>query len=299
MLQPRKHAPSLQEFAIAARCTQWSPHLRSKDLLAVGADFGVTLLQRVEGAAWQVGRGWQDDSFSTRWKLKTLHTYTFGTAVKQVAFSPACTPSNVVMAASCADHSIQLISGESTLRLGGVSGHSKSIYGLDVVETEEGTTVASTGGDRVLIIWQQEIPTTFALKSVGVSVHFHPENTPQILVCEETGAIRVLDWETSSWLVSIYSGPAVTYVDYLCNAVWLTASKVAAVSRQGEWRVWDIGHIRGSLNTQPLYSGRIGDRCRRLIPNPDTESQFIVVGSRTVWLLDLALDGEPTQRRPR
>ena len=122
--------------------------------------------------------------------------------------------------------------------MGGTSGHRSFINDVDSIihpnaagrlthpPTNEDLVIATAGDDNTLIIWQWNedsgiVPIAYSLSSPGVSVGFCKHFTRRLVVAEEEGTIRILDWlasdearissagtggSTTLWLLNIQYG---------------------------------------------------------------------------------------------
>ena len=186
--------------------------------------------------------------------------------------------------------------------LGGTSGHRSFINDIDSIihpnistkldsssaPSNEDLVIATVGDDNTLIIWQfQEesgiVPIAYSLSSAGVAVEFCKHFERRLVVAEEEGTIRILDWLASDdarvtsasgtgsgagstlWLLNIHMGVGLSMgVDgYLVNAEWCgddvdgEGGRIVAVTKGGEWAVWDLSRIEGGGRTVPIERGQV------------------------------------------
>ena len=164
--------------------------------------------------------------------------------------------------------------------------HPNAAERLTQSPTNEDLVIATVGDDNTLIVWQWNddvgvVPVAYSLSSPGVSVGFCKHFTRRLLVAEEEGTIRILDWLASDdarvtsssgvgggvtlWLLNIHFGLGLSMgVDgLLASAEWCSDSvdgeggRIAAVTRGGEWAVWDLTKIEGGGRTIPVERGQI------------------------------------------
>jgi WD40 repeat protein len=182
--------------------------------------------------------------------------------------------------------------------LGGTSGHRSFINDVDSIihpnaaerlthsPTNEDLVVATVGDDNTLIVWQWSddavvVPVAYSLSSPGVSVGFCKHFTRRLLVAEEEGTIRILDWLASDdgrvmsssgvgggvtlWLLNIHMGLGLSMgvEGLLAGAEWCSDSvdgeggRIVAVTKGGEWAVWDLTRIEGGGRTIPVERGQV------------------------------------------
>jgi len=221
--------------------------------------------------------------------------------------------------------------------LGGTSGHSSFINDIDSIihpnaegrltspPTNEDLVIATVGDDNTLIIWQWQepdsgpIPITYPLSSPGVSVNFCKHFSRRLLVAEEEGTIRILDWLASDdaraassgnggstlWLLNIYMGAGLSMgVDGLmASAEWCgddvdgEGGRIVGITKGGEWAVWDLTRIEGGGRTIPVERGQVihanNVTCIRSHPS---ESSLFAIGSKATYeapavhIVDLTLE---------
>ncbi|KAL2913389.1 ATP-dependent DNA/RNA helicase [Polyrhizophydium stewartii] len=144
-----------------------------------------------------------------------------------------------------------------------------------------GRFVASVSDDRTCHVWRiheptsgdeaDQFPIVIKLKARGVSVRWNHKLSKQIMIGESSGAIRILDIETHSWLFSVFqpdkSGPEALLrsVDWNPHDPNLFG---AVVGRR--WFVWNMnGQLAMHL---PEHSGEahpeMGNRFRWCISDP-------------------------------
>jgi WD40 repeat protein len=221
--------------------------------------------------------------------------------------------------------------------LGGTSGHSSFVNDIDSIihpnasgrltspPTDEDLVIATVGDDNTLIIWQWQdnesgpIPITYPLSSAGVSVNFCRHFTRRLLVAEEEGMIRILDWLANDdarasssggavstvWLLDVYMGVGLSMgVDgFMASAEWCgddvdgEGGRFVAVTKGGEWAVWDLTRIEGGGRTIPVEKGQVihaaNTRCIRSHPS---EPSLFAIGSKATYdasalhIVDLTLE---------
>jgi hypothetical protein len=184
---------------------------------------------------------------------------------------------------------------QSTL-LGGTSGHRSFINDVDSIihpnastrvshpPTNEDLVIATVGDDNTLIVWQHTedvgvVPIAYSLSSRGVAVGFCKHFARRVMVAEEEGTIRVLDWLASDdarvhsssggggtlWLLNIYMGVGLSMgVDgFMASAEWCgedvdgEGGRIVGITKGGEWAVWDLGRIEGGGRTIPVERGQV------------------------------------------
>jgi hypothetical protein len=181
--------------------------------------------------------------------------------------------------------------------LGGTSGHRSFINDIDSIVhpnaegrlvgplTNEDLVIATVGDDNTLIVWQWHddagvVPVTYSLTSPGISVNFCKHFTRRLLVGEEEGTIRLLDWLASDdarvtsssggggstlWLLNIFMGVGLSMgIDgFLASAEWCgydidgEGGRIVGITKGGEWAVWDLGRIEGGGRTVPVERGQV------------------------------------------
>jgi hypothetical protein len=178
--------------------------------------------------------------------------------------------------------------------LGGTSGHRAHINDIDSIlhpgatgstsqSNNEELVIATTGDDNTLIIWQWDetgllVPTAYSLTSPGVSVGFCKHFARRLVVAEEEGVIRLLDWLASDdarvttagggstlWLLNVHVGVGLSMgVDgLLASAEWCgddvdgEGGRIVGITRGGEWAVWDLSKIEGGGRTIPVERGQV------------------------------------------
>jgi hypothetical protein len=216
-------------------------------------------------------------------------------------FSPS-SESNVTLITLSSDFTARMIhfpstGGTSLDSLGGTSGHRSFINDVDSIvhpnaagrlthpPTNEDLVIATVGDDNTLIIWQWNEdsridPIAYSLSSPGVSVGFCKHFTRRLIVAEEEGTIRVLDWlagdearissagnggSTTLWLLNIYMGVGLSLGTdgFLASAEWCgddvdgEGGRIVGVTRGGEWAVWDLTKIEGGGRTVPVERGQV------------------------------------------
>jgi hypothetical protein len=186
--------------------------------------------------------------------------------------------------------------GTQSTVLGGTSGHRSFINDVDSIihpnastrvsqpPTNEDLVIATVGDDNTLIIWQYTedagvVPVAYSLSSRGVAVGFCKHFARRVMVAEEEGTIRVLDWLASDdarvqsssggggtlWLLNIYMGAGLSMgVDgFLASAEWCgedvdgEGGRIVGVTKGGEWAVWDLSRIEGGGRTIPVERGQV------------------------------------------
>lgn len=224
---------------------------------------------------------------------------TLGTNVRKVVWAPTSTynpsgESSITLLTLSSDHTARMIhfpatGGTLLTLLGGTSGHQAHINDIDSIlhpgasgETNEDLVVATTGDDNTLIIWQWDdsglVPTAYSLTSPGVSVGFCKHFPRRLLVAEEEGIIRILDWLASDdaratsaaagstlWLLNIHIGVGLSMgVDgLLACAEWCgddvdgEGGRIVGITKGGEWAVWDLSKIEGGGRTIPVERGQV------------------------------------------
>lgn len=83
------------------------------------------------------------------------------------------------------------------------------------VDRVSGHFIASCSDDCTLRIWRiisdgldDDLPLVLRLRSRGVTVQWNEKLSAQVLVGEASGAIRIFDMDSQSWLVSVFQPPA-------------------------------------------------------------------------------------------
>jgi hypothetical protein len=210
--------------------------------------------------------------------------------------------SSITLLALSNDHTARMIyfpptGGTLLTMLGGTSGHRSFINDIDSIihpnasgrltspPTNEDLVIATVGDDNTLIIWQWNddsglVPIAYSLTSPGVAVGFCKHFTRRLLVAEEEGTIRILDWlasddarATSSsgggggtlWLLNIHMGVGLSIGTdgFLASAEWCgddvegEGGRICAVTKGGEWAVWDLTRIEGGGRTVPVERGQV------------------------------------------
>ena len=217
----------------------------------------------------------------------------------------ASSESNVTLLTLSTDFSARMIHFPSTggtqlTLLGGTSGHRSFINDIDSIihpnasgkiasenPTNEDLVIATVGDDNTLIIWQFQqdsgglVPIAYSLSSPGVSVEFCKHFARRLVVAEEEGTIRILDWLASDdarvmssngvgngntlWLLNIHMGVGLSMgVDgILASAEWCgddvdgEGGRIVGITRGGEWAVWDLLRIEGGGRTVPIERGQV------------------------------------------
>jgi WD40 repeat protein len=227
---------------------------------------------------------------------------TLGTIVTKISWAPTTSynrsgTSNITLLTLSSDFSARLISfsegGTQVTSLGGTSGHRSFINDVDCIihpnlsevstPTNENLVIATAGDDNTLIIWQTNesglVPIAYSLTSPGVSVDFCKHFSRRLLVAEEKGIIRLLDWLASDdvrasssgggsstlWLLNIHMGVGLSngIGSFLASAEWCAGDidkefgRIVAVTKGGEWAVWDLSRIEGAGRTVPVEKGQI------------------------------------------
>jgi hypothetical protein len=187
--------------------------------------------------------------------------------------------------------------GTQLMTLGGTSGHHSFINDIDSIihpnasgrltqpPTNEDLVIATVGDDSTLIIWQWQdevglVPVAYSLLSPGIAVGFCKHFPRRLLVAEEEGSIRVLDWLASDdaravsssgnagstlWLLNIHMGVGLSIGvgAFLASAEWCSddvdgeGGRIVAVTKGGEWAVWDLSKVEGGGRTIPVERGQI------------------------------------------
>lgn len=246
-----------------------------------------------------------------RWSLEHVCDGTLGTSVRKISWTPTSTyspttESEVTLLTLSTDFSARMIyfpatGGTQLTVLGGTSGHRSFINDIDSIIHPNTTTlttmdgpakneelvIATVGDDNTLIIWQFHgetggfIPIAYSLSSSGISVSFCKHFARRLVVAEEEGIIRILDWLASDdarltsssgvgggstlWLLNIHMGIGLSMgVDgFLVNAEWCgdeidgEGGRIVAVTKGGEWAVWDLFRIEGGGRTVPVERGQV------------------------------------------
>ena len=224
---------------------------------------------------------------------------TLGTNVRKVVWAPTSTynpsgESSITLLTLSSDHTARLIYFPSTggtllTLLGGTSGHQSHINDVDSIlhpaatgTTNEDLVVATTGDDNTLIIWQWDetglVPAAYSLTSPGVSVKFCKHFPRRLLVAEEEGVIRILDWLASDdarvtpsgggstlWLLNIHVGVGLSigvggllaWAEWCGDDVDGEGGRIVGITRGGEWAVWDLSKIEGGGRTIPVERGQV------------------------------------------
>ncbi len=245
--------------------------------------------------------------FNDRWSLEHVCDGTFGTLVNKISWAPTSvfsplSESNVTLITLSSDFAARMITflstgGTSLESLGGTSGHRSFINDVDSIihpnaagrlthpPTNEDLVIATVGDDNTLIIWQCNedsgiVPIAYSLSSPGVSVGFCKHFTRRLIVAEEEGTIRMLDWlasdearissagnggSTTLWLLNIYMGVGLSLGTdgFLASAEWCgddvdgEGGRIVGVTRGGEWAVWDLSRIEGGGRTVPVERGQV------------------------------------------
>jgi WD40 repeat protein len=191
--------------------------------------------------------------------------------------------------------SFSSLEGTRVTSLGGTSGHRSFVNDVDCIihpnathETllNENLVIATVGDDNTLIIWQSNedsglVPVAYSLSSPGISVGFCKHGPRRLLVAEEKGIIRLLDWQANDdvratsaggnggsstlWLLNIHMGSGLSagINSFLASAEWCGGDidrdlgRIVAVTKGGEWAIWDLSRIEGAGRTIPVERGQI------------------------------------------
>lgn len=211
--------------------------------LVYGHDLGITVLSRSPNT--------QANSYSTeiqkKWEFKKNYFH-LGKSVELVRYR------DKYVAAVHPTFDITLVdtqSGKLTL-LGGSSGHSSYINSVDI---SINGLVASTGDDRALLIWDDGTPFDFPLGGVGKIVKFWNSADSNIVVVLEAGnKIRVLNYQTKEWMLTIYPGQAGCCGPSTGSVkdIMITDKFLYAIGL-GWWKKYDLENIYGGCGfTTPV-----------------------------------------------
>lgn len=156
--------------------------------------------------------------------------------------------------------------------LGGSRGHSSYINSVDI--SPEGL-VASTGDDRRLLLWDESgSPQNFPLDGAGKLVKFWSAPFGDVLIVLEAGnKIRLLDYNKSEWILTIYPGQAGCCGPMTGNvrSFFVNNNYLYAVG-VGWWKKYDLTNVQGGCGyTQPVVE-------ESFITKPDKFS-FVVTSS--------------------
>lgn len=229
--------------------------------------------------------------------------------MRKISWAPTSTykpssDSNITLLTLSSDHAARIIEfpsegGTQLNVLGGTSGHRSFINAIDsiihpratVPTTNHDLVIATAGDDSTLIVWQWEetsdqatlgfVPAAYALSSPGVAVEFCRHFPKRLIVAEEEGTIRLLDWAVGSearvssssgfgsgttlWLLNVHMGVGLSLGTngLLVNAEWCgddvdgQTGRIVAVTKGGEWAVWDLSRIEGGGRTVPIEQGQV------------------------------------------
>lgn len=217
------------------------------------------------------------------------------------SFNPIA-ESSITLLALSNDYTARIIyfpptGGTLLTMLGGTSGHRSFINDIDSIIhpnasgrltspiTNEDLVIATVGDDNTLIVWQWNdesglVPIAYSLTSPGVAVGFCKHFTRRLLVTEQEGTIRILDWLASDdarattpsggggstlWLLNIHMGVGLSLGTggFLASAEWCgddvdrEGGRICAVTEGGEWAVWDLSRIEGGGRTVPVERGQV------------------------------------------
>lgn len=274
--------------------------------VAPSSSSNLSALSRAEAFRKRYRPTSSEGSFDRRWTLEHLCDGTLGTPVTKIAWAPTSRfmpegESSITLITLSLDYTARMIEfppngGTQSTLLGGTSGHRSFINDVDSVihpnastrvshpPTNEDLVIATVGDDNTLIIWQYTedvgvVPIAYSLSSRGVAVGFCKHFARRVMVAEEEGTIRVLDWLASDdarvhsssggggtlWLLNIYMGVGLSMgVDgFITSAEWCgedvdgEGGRIVGVTKGGEWAVWDLGKIEGGGRTIPVERGQV------------------------------------------
>lgn len=284
---------SLTRFQLpnVALCLDWFDNF-----LAYGHDLGVTVLSQITDSN---EASYYPTEFQKRWAFRKNYFH-LGKPVELVRYHQQ------QIAAVHPTFDITLINTQSgkTTALGGSSGHSSYINSVDI--SSEGL-VASTGDDRTLLVWEKGVPYNFSLGGAGKVVKFwSTADGDNIAVLEAGNKIRILNYRTREWILTIYPGQAgccgpssgavkdIMIVDQFLFAVGI-----------GWWKKYDLTNIFGGCGfTSPAAESRFSRSPSSSFPAVST-SKFIGLatpttqyihdtskGSDATYALDYTLPGD-------
>ncbi len=151
------------------------------------------------------------------------------------------------------DYSLRLFDHleSETKVLGGRGGHSADVNGIDVSPSG---IVASVADDRLLLIWENGVPSSFQLNSIGKVVKFWEDGDgDKVIVVEAGNVIRVLDWRKNQWLYSIYPGQFGSCSDVGSAVIRdvTTINDHIIVTGNGWWKSYDPTKLKGGTGYTP------------------------------------------------
>nr|XP_056701890.1 nucleoporin Nup37 [Euleptes europaea] len=192
-------------------------------------------------------------------QYNTLRTFHQGIRVDAIAWSPEtrldALPPLLRFCTAAADRKLRLFTSDLQAKneYKIMEGHSSYINDM-VFAPKGGQEIASVSDDHTCRVWDLEgnVRACFVLRSPGMSVGWHPEDTFKLMVAEKNGTIRFYDLVTHQAILSLTTGQTP-----LMSAHWCLKNtfRVGAVAGN-DWLIWDISRSSYPLDKRPVHADR-------------------------------------------
>ncbi|KAG4066524.1 hypothetical protein HA402_007160 [Bradysia odoriphaga] len=187
-----------------------------------------------------------------------------------IAFAPetslAVIPKVVKLGTAGVDFKIRIfhsnLDSKPTVQI--LQGHTNYINAI--AWDPEGRYLSSVSDDNSCIIWtnndeQCSEHSIFPLKSAGMSVKWHPDDSEKILVAEKKGVIHMYNVASQQVVLSVETGKSP-----LMSADWSTANRLQISALVGgDVIFWDLRNSCRSLETKSIHED--GGLCVRFSSN--------------------------------
>ncbi|XP_037551563.1 nucleoporin Nup37 [Nematolebias whitei] len=192
-------------------------------------------------------------------EFNVLRAFRHELRVDSLAWSPESRLDRIPTIRLCtaaADRKLRLLTSDLQERheVKVMEGHTSYINHL-VFEPTEGKQIASVSDDHTCRLWDLEGNETavLRLRSPGVSVCWHPEETFKLMVAEKKGTVRFYDLVTQQAILSLDCG----HCGPLMSADWCLTNTIKVGGVAGnDWLIWDITRSSYPQEKRPAHKDK-------------------------------------------
>ncbi|CAH2277565.1 nucleoporin Nup37 [Pelobates cultripes] len=219
----------------------------------------------------------EDDASVSGIEFKTLKTFNQGIRADAIAWSPDTNYDSLTpllrFCTAASDKNLRIFTSDlqDKNEFKVFDGHTSYINDV-VFCSHDGNTFASVSDDHTCRMWNIGKGQTamFMLRSPGMSVAWHPEESSKLMVAEKTGTIRFYDLLTHQAILSLESVQVP-----LMSADWCLKNpfRVGAVAGN-DWIIWEMPRSSYPQNNKPVHA----DRARLFRWSRCSENLFATTG---------------------